>query len=317
MKRKWNPPFYEVTDGSGPSNDPVFEVTVTLCCGIKGVGRGRQKKAAKHEAAKKALEQLQEKALPDGRNTPVENDKGPINPHADVSSNNNPVGQLQELCLAKHFPSPVYTLIGDEGEPHEKLFTFKCTVSERSATGTARKKQFAKHLAAQNMLKDLNENLKQFLDEIPNDPAVSHMYSSKAKEVTENERRQDKEVVERYKQIKDAKSDMPAAPLISPGTKFTDYHLAYAKQLEGLPEILDKPKIRSESDPVLKVRMVAEELHLKVSVIEDRGKDGRAIVFMQVDTHPATVQAGHNESSTSALKEAASNVLEFLSLMAK
>lgn len=37
MKRKWNPPMYEATAGSGPSNDPVFEVTVTLCNGIRGL----------------------------------------------------------------------------------------------------------------------------------------------------------------------------------------------------------------------------------------------------------------------------------------
>jgi len=57
-----------------------------------------------------------------------------INPHED-SSGLNAVGELQTLCLAKHFPAPEYTVIGDEGEPHEKLFTYKCTVSQRSATG--------------------------------------------------------------------------------------------------------------------------------------------------------------------------------------
>ena len=116
------------------------------------------------------------------------------------------------------------------------------------------------------MLKILDANLKQFLEEIPNDPAVSNMvstsavdweslynyfcviflsfcflyaqYSQKVKEVTESDRKLDLEALEKYKALKDSAADGPAAPLISPGVKFVDYHLAYAKQLEGLSEIL-------------------------------------------------------------------------------
>lgn len=38
---------------------------------------------------------------------------------------------------------------------------------------------------------------------------------------------------------------------------------------------------------------------------------------MQMDTHPATVQAGHHEDKMVALQEAAENVLDFLVLMSK
>lgn len=55
--------------------------------------------------------------------------------HDEDVSGANPIGELQTLCSTKRLPSPVYDVIGDEGEPHEKIFTYKCSVSQRSATG--------------------------------------------------------------------------------------------------------------------------------------------------------------------------------------
>ncbi|XP_034233449.1 RISC-loading complex subunit tarbp2-like isoform X2 [Thrips palmi] len=320
MKRKWNPPLYENTDISGPSNDPMFEVSVTLCNGIKGVGRGRQKKAAKHDAAKKALEQLKEKALTDGSDRPVTTvqSKGPINPHEDASGL-NAVGELQNLCMAKRFPAPEYTVIGDEGEPHEKRFTYKCTVSQRSATGVARKKQLAKHYSALEMLKILNSSMKTILDEIPNDPAVSSMYSQKNKEVPvsvlEKHKKTDTEVVERYKILRDNIAEIPSAPLISPGTKFADYHLKFASQLEGYKDIVAKPVIKTEPNPFKKLQMIAEELQFKICVTSEQGKDGRSIVFVQLETEPPTIQAGLHKDESAATQQAALNVLQFLDIM--
>lgn len=63
-------------------------------------------------------------------------------------------------------------------------------------------------------------------------------YSQKVKEVTEKDRKLDREALEKYKFIKDSRGDAHGAPLISPGVKFMDYHLAYARQLEGLSDIL-------------------------------------------------------------------------------
>lgn len=138
-----------------------------------------------------------------------------------------------------------------------------------SCAGRARKKQVAKHLSAQNMLQLLNSSLRQILDDIPNDPAVSttvsifftakadirsdewsfqvvsinlclllSQFSQKLKKeasVSESDMKKDIEIVERYKELRD---DIPSAPTISPGTKFVDYHLAYAAQLGDLGEIL-------------------------------------------------------------------------------
>lgn len=56
--------------------------------------------------------------------------------------------------------------------------------------------------------------------------------------VTEERKKIDTEVLERFKILKDSSAEIPSAPLISPGTKFADYHLKFASQLEGYKDIL-------------------------------------------------------------------------------
>jgi ribonuclease-3 len=51
-------PQYRVLRESGPDHDKWFEVSVTIKGELKGVGRGKSKKEAEQEAAKKALEDL-------------------------------------------------------------------------------------------------------------------------------------------------------------------------------------------------------------------------------------------------------------------
>lgn len=40
----------------------------------------------------------------------------------------NPIGMLQELCMMRRWMPPDYTTEQEEGLPHERLFTIKCSV---------------------------------------------------------------------------------------------------------------------------------------------------------------------------------------------
>ena len=40
----------------------------------------------------------------------------------------NPVGTLQELCMSRRWPPPVYELSHEEGLPHERMFTIHCVI---------------------------------------------------------------------------------------------------------------------------------------------------------------------------------------------
>ena len=39
-----------------------------------------------------------------------------------------PVGTLQEVCMSRRWPPPVYELSHEEGLPHERMFTIHCVI---------------------------------------------------------------------------------------------------------------------------------------------------------------------------------------------
>lgn len=54
---------------------------------------------------------------------------------ADGKVNGNPIGWLQELCMARRWPPPFYETQSEIGLPHERFFTIACHVSTYSETG--------------------------------------------------------------------------------------------------------------------------------------------------------------------------------------
>jgi RISC-loading complex subunit TARBP2 len=103
---------------------------------LPAVGSGRSKKEAKHDAAKCILKRLNE--LGTSSPEPIPDEMIYV---SDVTSpymgnlQGNAVGELQELCLTNDIQVPEYKVIGDEGPPHAKKFTFLCQVSKLEETG--------------------------------------------------------------------------------------------------------------------------------------------------------------------------------------
>ena len=63
---------------------------------------------------------------------------------------------LQETVQADHF-SPVYTLIGEEGPPHDRLFTMQVEIDGKIlGIGTGRSKKAAEQHAARKALEQIN-----------------------------------------------------------------------------------------------------------------------------------------------------------------
>ena len=63
---------------------------------------------------------------------------------------------LQETVQADHF-SPVYTLIGEEGPPHDRLFTMQVEIDGKVlGVGTGRSKKAAEQHAARKALEQIN-----------------------------------------------------------------------------------------------------------------------------------------------------------------
>ncbi|XP_055387268.1 interferon-inducible double-stranded RNA-dependent protein kinase activator A homolog [Condylostylus longicornis] len=81
----------------------------------------------------------------------------------------NPIGLLQEMCVAKRFLLPNYEIVEEKGLPHCKEFTVVCILGKYRVTGFGYRKKDAKHNAAFNMiqrLKEISESVKGVIDKI-------------------------------------------------------------------------------------------------------------------------------------------------------
>lgn len=93
------------------------------------------------------------------------------NRSANNSSLGNPIGWLQELCMARRWPPPTYETELEVGLPHERQFTIACVVLKYREIGQGKSKKIAKRLAANKMWIKLQESpldqgqINQVLDE--------------------------------------------------------------------------------------------------------------------------------------------------------
>ncbi|KAJ8883940.1 hypothetical protein PR048_015796 [Dryococelus australis] len=70
----------------------------------------------------------------------------------------NPIGKLQEFCVAKGLPMPNYSEVSETGAPHAKTFIIKCSLRGYLEYGTGLSKKDAKHNAALKMWKIVTNN---------------------------------------------------------------------------------------------------------------------------------------------------------------
>uniref|UniRef100_A0A915K170 DRBM domain-containing protein n=1 Tax=Romanomermis culicivorax TaxID=13658 RepID=A0A915K170_ROMCU len=185
-------PIYEMRASEGQVHEPTYVFSVTIE-DLTGMGRGRNKKTAKHYAALDALHRVIESgrytewfgsetpeeayellreslidldSLPGGLNemtaaaavaveqVGVAAEDGGLD---NESSAGNPIGKLSETCSRRSWPQPDYVQVSETGMPHEKTFVVRIDLGRFSKEGTAKSKKVAKRLAAEAMLKFLNE----------------------------------------------------------------------------------------------------------------------------------------------------------------
>ena len=78
-----------------------------------------------------------------------------MSPHDD-GINGNPVGDLQEMCMNRRLPPPVYEVGLEKGAPHERCFIIVCAVGGNlKESGSGKSKKLAKRQAAHKMLNTL------------------------------------------------------------------------------------------------------------------------------------------------------------------
>lgn len=127
---------------SGPSHHREFRMQVQIGSTVIE-GRGVGKKAAKEDAARKALDELQ--LLKPLRSRQASDD-------TKTALTTNAVGSLQEYLAKQHLSLPEYRIESTSGKPHMPSFVMSVTVLGQTFSGQGKTKKEAKFNAAQTAL---------------------------------------------------------------------------------------------------------------------------------------------------------------------
>jgi len=155
-------PKYDLLQIEGAVHEPTFVYRVTVG-EFAANGSGQSKKKAKHAAAKAVLDIIIQGGAA-GAGGPASGQSGAppelssqiVSPYDDGIPG-NPVGSLQELCMARRWPPPTYELTSEEGFPHERTFSICCTIGTTKEIGSGKSKKLAKRQAAYKMATRLKD----------------------------------------------------------------------------------------------------------------------------------------------------------------
>jgi RISC-loading complex subunit TARBP2 len=207
----------------------------------------------------------------------------------------NPVGALQELCMARRWPPPLYELVNEKGLPHERSFVMCCTVIKTKERGDAKSKKLAKRQAAYKMLQQLKD--------LPIKPEPANLFED--------------EEEDRYASLRDAK-----VPTLTPdiSQKVGQFHRnlknSTGKHLEALQDTaLNKPDLNY----MQLLQEIALEQNFEVTYvdIEELGYSGKYQCLVQLSTLPVAVCYGSGATVNEAQVGAAHNALEYLKIMTR
>ena len=188
-------------------------------------GSGSSKKQAKHQAARAMLDKLDGRAptadgvqpLPpvteitppkpsagegngtakekkDGDDSTNDGDSTQAEGNGDATSMSNTIGQLQELCVHRGLPMPIYDLAAVDGQPHMREFAMTARVGSLAAKGEGTSKKDAKRDAALKMV----AQIKALVGEGKEIAAVSGKDAEKEEEMS----KEDKELAKKVESMK-------------------------------------------------------------------------------------------------------------------
>ncbi|KAL1461381.1 hypothetical protein WDU94_013283 [Cyamophila willieti] len=289
LSRRGTAPKYELIQIEGAINEPIFKYRISLASESRlyvAIGSGKSKKEAKHNAAKSVLDQLI------GRDEKIICQKENL-----FKTEPNPVGQLQEACMTRKWPPPVYETEETTGLPHERMFTVCVYVNVYKEEGMGKSKKIAKREAAQNMLK--------YLETVPVDVI----------EQKSNEDVDDKGESNGLKQTHDSTFLTPQVI-----KKIQQYHTEFSQKTKGplLEQLSSTKNILLEiEDSIEYLHDLGDEMKYRVSFvdIEEKSKADKFQSLLQLTTTPVTVFCGTGLTIEDAKLDATQRALEFLQIM--
>ncbi|NWR72091.1 STAU2 protein, partial [Centropus bengalensis] len=116
-------------------------------------GEGKTRQAARHNAAMKALQALQNEPIPEKL---PQNGEGGKESEEDKDANKSEISVVFEIALKRNIPVS-FEVIKESGPPHMKSFVTRVTVGEFTAEGEGNSKKLSKKRAAMSVLQELKK----------------------------------------------------------------------------------------------------------------------------------------------------------------
>jgi len=261
---------------------------------------GKVKKKAKHSAAKSILEAILSGTNNEEPTSPTkehpENGASSVLSHYDDGIPGNPVGALQEFCMSRRWPPPSYTVVEEEGLPHERKFTMCCSVKKYVEKGNGKSKKLAKRQAAFKM----HEKLKEIAP-------------GKAENATNLEEDED----EHFLNFKENK-----IPSLTPAfsQKISQFYRSMKLEPGQTLSRLHKTSLSPQDLNCIQfLQDIATEHIFDVTYvdIEERSNTEKFQCLVQLSTLPVAVCHGTGDTAIDARTNAAENALEYLKLMTR
>ncbi|XP_055637710.1 interferon-inducible double-stranded RNA-dependent protein kinase activator A homolog isoform X2 [Toxorhynchites rutilus septentrionalis] len=156
LSRRGLTPQYDLMQVEGAVHEPTFRYRVSYQ-DKDAMGTGKSKKEAKHAAAQALIDKLSGNSFNEQQHNGTIPIKAENLSGAEEELAGNPIGWLQEMCMARRWPPPTYETETEIGLPHERQFTIACSVLKYREVGKGKSKKIAKRQAAQLMWKKLQD----------------------------------------------------------------------------------------------------------------------------------------------------------------
>ncbi|XP_055596311.1 interferon-inducible double-stranded RNA-dependent protein kinase activator A homolog isoform X1 [Uranotaenia lowii] len=303
LSRRGITPQYDLIQVEGAVHEPTFRYRVSYQ-DKDAMGTGKSKKEAKHAAAKALIDKLTGISFNETQLGNV-NIKSENNTNGDEETSGNPIGWLQEMCMARRWPPPTYETEMEVGLPHERQFTIACAILKFREVGKGKSKKIAKRQAAHRMWQRLQDTpletnqVVQMLDE------------------DGNEELKGVNIIGRYSGLKDAR--IPSLTT-SHGQKVSQFHKNLkARSGEALRRLQVTCLNDKSVDFVQMLHEIASEQRFEVTYvdIDEKSISGRFQCLVQLSTLPVAVCHGSGHTALDAQAAAARNSLEYLKIMTK
>uniref|UniRef100_A0A182T1H8 DRBM domain-containing protein n=1 Tax=Anopheles maculatus TaxID=74869 RepID=A0A182T1H8_9DIPT len=334
LSRRGITPQYDLIQVEGTVHEPAFRYRVSYqnkdgdevvritnfqsdTGSIAALGTGKSKKEAKQAAAKALIDKLTGSSFHDFPGAYVNEESQEYESNMvecagafEFASNEeeptgNPIGWLQEMCMARRWPPPTYETETEKGLPHERQFTIACVVLKHREVGEGKSKKIAKRQAAQKMWQRLQDQ--------PLEP--SQMMALLDEDGNEELRQTDH--ADRYACLKDV--SIPTLTK-SQSLKVSQFHKALKSRAGKLLQQLQGISLsdRNINYTDLLDEIAKEQRFLVTYVdIDEKSTNNKFQCLVQLSTMPVAVCHGSGLTIQEAHAYAARNSLEYLKIMSK